>query len=50
MYQDELRREARLVMQGWQAWVRDFAVRWSSFTARLGGGRAKPPGTDAGLR
>ncbi len=36
MYQDELRREAKLITQGRQAWVSDFATFWSRVMARLG--------------
>ena len=36
MYQDELRLEAKLIVQGRQAWVRDFASFWSRLVAKLG--------------
>lgn len=36
MYQDELYREAKLTMQGWQEWVRAFATFWTRFVARSG--------------
>ncbi len=36
MYQDELYREAKLIMQGWQEWVRAFATFWTGFVARSG--------------
>lgn len=49
MYQDELRREAKLIVQGRQAWVRDFAGFWSRLVARLGIGTAKPSGRDLRL-
>lgn len=26
MYQDELHREAKLVLQGWRAWIHDLAM------------------------
>ena len=48
MYQDELYREAKLIMRGRQAWVRDFALFWTRVMARLGVGAAKPSAT--GLR
>ena len=48
MYRDELRREAKLIVQGRQAWVRDFASLWTRLVARLGIGTKKPSAT--GLR
>ena len=48
MYQDELYREAKLIVQGRQAWVRDFALFWTRLVARFGVGATKPPTT--GLR
>ena len=41
MYQDELRREAKLIVQGRQAWVHDLAIFWTRIAARLGIGTAK---------
>ena len=49
MYQDELRREAGLIVRGRQAWVRDFAAFWTRFKARFGGGAAKSSATDLRL-
>ena len=50
MYQDELRREAKLIVQGRQAWVRDFASFWSRLVARLGVRFTKPSARDLRLR
>lgn len=41
MYQDELRREAKPIMQGRQGWVRDLANLWTRLVARLNTGTAK---------
>ncbi len=49
MYQDELRREAKLIVQGRQAWVRDLASLWSRLVARLGIGATKPSAKDLRL-
>ena len=42
MYRDELRREAKLIVQGRQVWVRELASFWSHLVARLGIGTTKP--------
>ena len=49
MYQDELRRAAKLIVQGRQAWVRDIANFWSRMVARLGIATTKPSDTDLRL-
>ena len=49
MYQDELRREAKLIVQGRQAWVRDLASLWSRLVARLGSRTTPSTGTDLRL-
>ena len=49
MYQDELRREAKLIMQGWQAWVHAFATFWTRAMARPAIGAAKPSARDLRL-
>ncbi len=36
MYRQELAREARLIAQGQQLYVADFARRWKRFTAWFG--------------
>ena len=41
MYQDELSQEAKLIVRGRQAWVRDFAAFWTRFMARFSSGAAK---------
>ena len=42
MHRDELRHEAKLIVQGRQAWGRDFACLWSRLVARLGIWTTKP--------
>jgi hypothetical protein len=49
MYQDDLYREAKLIVQGRQAWVRDFAMFWTRFMARLRTGTTKPSTKDLRL-
>ena len=49
MYQDELSREAKLIMRGRQAWVRDFAAFWTRLMARFGAGDTKSQATDLRL-
>lgn len=41
VYQSQLSREAKLIVQGQQELVRDFAVFWARFKARLGIGPTK---------
>ena len=41
MYQDELSREAKLIVQGRRAWVRDFAAFWTRLMARFSATTAK---------
>jgi hypothetical protein len=36
MYQDELYREAALIVRGREAWLRDAAAAWTRFCAWLG--------------
>ena len=43
MYQSQLSREAKLIVQGRQEWVRGFAAIWSRLIRRLGIGGAKTP-------
>ena len=47
LYQDQLSREAKLIVQGRQEWLRDFAVIWDRLMARLGISAPKAPATDA---
>ena len=49
MYQDELSREAKLIVRGRQAWVRDFAAFWTRFLARFGAAATKSSATDLRL-
>lgn len=49
MHQDDLNRTPKLIMQGRQAWVRDFANLWTRFVARLGIGTTKVSSTDLRL-
>jgi hypothetical protein len=50
MYQDQLFREARLIIQGQQEFVRDAAALWRRLMARLGVKAAKAPAADARRR
>ena len=45
MYQDELSQEAKLIVRGRQAWVRDFAAFWTRLVARFGAGTTKSSAT-----
>ena len=49
MCQDELRREARLIVQGRQAWVHDLVTFWTRLAAWLGVGVAKAASTELRL-
>ena len=49
MYRDELHREAKLIVQGRQAWVRDVVRFWTRLVARLGSKAAKSSATDLRL-
>lgn len=49
MYQDELYREAKQIVQGRQEWVRDLATFWLRLKARFGAGVAQSPATDLRL-
>ena len=46
VYQSQLSREAKLIVQGQQELVRDFAVFWARFKVRLGVGATKVSATN----
>jgi len=46
VYQSQLSREAQLIVQGQQEFVRDFAVFWTRILDRLGIGATKLPAAD----
>ena len=49
MYQDELSGEAKLIVRGRQAWVRDVAAFWTRFMAQFSAADTKSWATDLRL-
>ena len=48
LYQSQLSREAKLIVQGWQEWLHDLAVVLNRFLTRLGTSAPKAAPADAG--